>query len=105
MRIPPPGRVPSELPKPLDGRELPSSVRSCSPRTSPADRETPDRLATPMPALAVLQRFQHAYMKQGDPAGTSQEVVGNEEIAAIIGPKQAETVRRVSTLVEQRLCI
>src|SRR5438093_8948551 len=96
MRIPPPGRVPGELPKPLVGRELPSSVRSCSPRTPPADRETPDRLATPMPALAVLQRFERAYMRPGIPQSL-QEVVGNEEIAAIISPKKAETTVRVST--------
>jgi len=45
---------------------------------------------------------QHTYVKQAI-RQSLQEVVGNEEIAAIIGPKKAETVSRVTKLLEQRL--
>jgi regulator of protease activity HflC (stomatin/prohibitin superfamily) len=46
--------------------------------------------------------IQHTYVKQAI-RQSLQEVVGNEEIAAIIGPKKAETVGRVTKLLEQRL--
>jgi regulator of protease activity HflC (stomatin/prohibitin superfamily) len=46
--------------------------------------------------------IQHTYVKQAI-RQSLQEVVGNEEIAAIIGPKKAETVGRVTRLLEQRL--
>jgi prohibitin 2 len=46
--------------------------------------------------------IQHTYVKQAI-RQSLQEVVGNEEIAAIIGPKKAETVSRVTKLLEQRL--
>jgi regulator of protease activity HflC (stomatin/prohibitin superfamily) len=46
--------------------------------------------------------IQHSYVKQAI-RQSLQEVVGNEEIAAIIGPKKAETVSRVTKLLEQRL--
>ncbi|HET7471202.1 MAG TPA: prohibitin family protein [Gemmatimonadales bacterium] len=46
--------------------------------------------------------IQHTYVKQAI-RQSLQEVVGNEEIAAIIGPKKAETTLRVTKLLEQRL--
>ncbi|HUR93698.1 MAG TPA: prohibitin family protein [Gemmatimonadales bacterium] len=48
--------------------------------------------------------IQHTYVKQAI-RQSLQEVVGNEEIAAIIGPKKAETTGRVTKLLEQRLSI
>ena len=49
-----------------------------------------------------IATIQHTYVKQAIRQAL-QEVVGNEEIAAIIGPKKAETVSRVTKLLEQRL--
>jgi regulator of protease activity HflC (stomatin/prohibitin superfamily) len=49
-----------------------------------------------------IATIQHSYVKQAI-RQSLQEVVGNEEIAAIIGPKKAETVGRVTKLLEQRL--
>jgi regulator of protease activity HflC (stomatin/prohibitin superfamily) len=49
-----------------------------------------------------IATIQHSYVKQAI-RQSLQEVVGNEEIAAIIGPKKAETVSRVTKLLEQRL--
>src|SRR5215211_3150666 len=46
--------------------------------------------------------IQHTYVKQAI-RQSLQEVVGNEEIAAIIGPKKFEVTSRVSGLLEQRL--
>ena len=49
-----------------------------------------------------IAAIQHGYVKQAI-RQSLQEVVGNEEIAAIIGPKKAEVTSRVSRLLEQRL--
>ena len=46
--------------------------------------------------------IQHSYVKQAIRQAL-QEVVGNEEIAAIIGPKKSEATNRVQRLLEQRL--
>jgi regulator of protease activity HflC (stomatin/prohibitin superfamily) len=46
--------------------------------------------------------IQHGYVKQSIRQAL-QEVVGSEEIAAIIGPKKAETVSRSQALVANRL--
>jgi prohibitin 2 len=51
-----------------------------------------------------IATIQHTYVKQAI-RQSLQEVVGNEEIAAIIGPKKAETTGRVTRLLEQRLSI
>jgi regulator of protease activity HflC (stomatin/prohibitin superfamily) len=64
---------------------------------------------TKVPALYSTFRtdiatIQHTYVKQAI-RQSLQEVVGNEEIAAIIGPKKAETTGRVTHLLEQRLSI
>src|SRR5215210_3123354 len=64
---------------------------------------------TKVPALYSTFRtdiatIQHTYVKQAI-RQSLQEVVGNEEIAAIIGPKKAETTGRVTKLLEQRLSI
>ena len=62
---------------------------------------------TRVPALYSTFRtdigtIQHTYVKQAI-RQSLQEVVGNEEIAAIIGPKKFEVTSRVSRLLEQRL--
>jgi prohibitin 2 len=62
---------------------------------------------TRVPALYSTFRtdiatIQHTYVKQAI-RQSLQEVVGNEEIAAIIGPKKAEVTGRVTKLLEQRL--
>ena len=49
-----------------------------------------------------IAAIQHSYVKQAI-RQSLQEVVGNEEIAAIIGPKKFEVTGRVSRLLEQRL--
>ena len=49
-----------------------------------------------------IQSIQHGYLKQAIRQGL-QEVVGSEEIAAIIGPKKAETVGRTQRLLTDRL--
>ena len=49
-----------------------------------------------------IAAIQHSYVKQSI-RQSLQEVVGNEEIAAIIGPKKFEVTSRVSRLLEQRL--
>ena len=64
---------------------------------------------TKVPALYSTFRtdiatIQHTYVKQAI-RQSLQEVVGNEEIAAIIGPKKAETTGRVTKLLELRLSI
>ena len=46
--------------------------------------------------------IQHGYVKQAIRQAL-QEVVGSEEIAAIIGPKKAEVVGRTQALIERRL--
>lgn len=62
---------------------------------------------TRVPALYSTFRtdiatIQHTYVKQAI-RQSLQEVVGNEEIAAIIGPKKAETTGRVTKLLMERL--
>ena len=49
-----------------------------------------------------IETIQHTYVKQAIRQAL-QEVVGGEEIAAVIGPKKAETVARAQGLLEQRL--
>jgi regulator of protease activity HflC (stomatin/prohibitin superfamily) len=49
-----------------------------------------------------VKTIQHGYVKQAIRQAL-QEVVGSEEIAAIIGPKKAEVVARTQALIEQRL--
>ena len=49
-----------------------------------------------------IEAIQHGYVKQAIRQAL-QEVVGSEEIAAIIGPKKAETVARTQQLLAQRL--
>jgi regulator of protease activity HflC (stomatin/prohibitin superfamily) len=49
-----------------------------------------------------IATIQHTYVKQAIRQAL-QEVVGNEEIAAIIGPKKAEVTGRVTKLLEDRL--
>ena len=49
-----------------------------------------------------IQTIQHTYVKQAIRQAL-QEVVGNEEIAAIIGPKKALTTTRVTDLLISRL--
>src|SRR5215211_2179278 len=49
-----------------------------------------------------IATVQHGYVKQSIRQAL-QEVVGQEEIAAIIGPKKAETVSRAQGLLSQRL--
>jgi len=46
--------------------------------------------------------IQHGYVKQSIRQAL-QEVIGNEEIAAVIGPKKAEAVNRTQLLLSQRL--
>ena len=46
--------------------------------------------------------IEHSYVKQSIRQAL-QEVVGNEEIAAIIGPKKSEATARVQALLEKRL--
>jgi prohibitin 2 len=49
-----------------------------------------------------IHTIQHGYVKQAIRQAL-QEVVGSEEIAAILGPKKAETVSRTQELLSQRL--
>lgn len=49
-----------------------------------------------------IETIKHGYVKQTIRQAL-QEVVGNEEISAIIGPKKAEATARVTKLLEQRL--
>jgi regulator of protease activity HflC (stomatin/prohibitin superfamily) len=63
----------------------------------------------PMKVPALYQTFrtdiasiQHTYVKQSIRQAL-QEVVGGEEIAAIIGPKKSEATVRTQKLLEQRL--
>ena len=49
-----------------------------------------------------IESIQHTYVKQAIRQAL-QEVVGNEEVAAVIGPKKAEVVNRTQSLLEQRL--
>jgi regulator of protease activity HflC (stomatin/prohibitin superfamily) len=49
-----------------------------------------------------IQSIQHGYVKQSIRQAL-QEVIGNEEIAAVIGPKKAEAVNQTQTLLSQRL--
>lgn len=46
--------------------------------------------------------IQHGYVKQSIRQAL-QEVIGNEEIAAVIGPKKAEAVNQTQQLLSQRL--
>jgi prohibitin 2 len=62
---------------------------------------------TKVPALystfrSDIATIQHTYVKQAIRQAL-QEVVGNEEIAAIIGPKKAQVTGRVTKSLEQRL--
>jgi regulator of protease activity HflC (stomatin/prohibitin superfamily) len=49
-----------------------------------------------------IQSIQHGYVKQSIRQAL-QEVIGNEEIAAVIGPKKAEAVNQTQALLSQRL--
>ena len=49
-----------------------------------------------------IETIKHGYVKQTIRQAL-QEVVGNEEISAIIGPKKAEATARVTKLLEERL--
>ena len=49
-----------------------------------------------------IQSIQHGYVKQSIRQAL-QEVIGNEEIAAVIGPKKAEAVSQTQALISQRL--
>jgi regulator of protease activity HflC (stomatin/prohibitin superfamily) len=49
-----------------------------------------------------IEAIQHGYVKQAIRQGL-QEVIGNEEIAAVIGPKKAEAVNQTQQLLSQRL--
>lgn len=49
-----------------------------------------------------IDAIQHTYVKQSIRQAL-QEVVGNEEVAAVIGPKKAEVVNRTEMLLSQRL--
>jgi regulator of protease activity HflC (stomatin/prohibitin superfamily) len=49
-----------------------------------------------------IQAIQHGYVKQAIRQAL-QEVVGGEEIAAILGPKKAETVAHAQRLITNRL--
>lgn len=49
-----------------------------------------------------IEHIKHGYVKQAIRQAL-QEVVGNEEISAIIGPKKAEATARVTKLLELRL--
>ena len=51
-----------------------------------------------------IESIQHGYVKQAIRQAL-QEVVGSEEIAAILGPKKAETVAKAQSLISQRLGI
>ncbi|HEY0095425.1 MAG TPA: prohibitin family protein [Archangium sp.] len=49
-----------------------------------------------------IESIQHGYVKQAIRQAL-QEVVGSEEIAAILGPKKAETVAKAQALISRRL--
>jgi regulator of protease activity HflC (stomatin/prohibitin superfamily) len=49
-----------------------------------------------------ITTIQHGYVKQSIRQAL-QEVIGNEEIAAVIGPKKAEAVNQTQMLLSQRL--
>jgi regulator of protease activity HflC (stomatin/prohibitin superfamily) len=49
-----------------------------------------------------ITTIQHGYVKQSIRQAL-QEVIGNEEIAAVIGPKKAEAVNQTQQLLSQRL--
>jgi len=49
-----------------------------------------------------IEAIQHGYVKQAMRQAL-QEVVGNEEIAAVIGPKKAEAVNQTQALLSQRV--
>ncbi len=49
-----------------------------------------------------IMAIQHGYVKQSIRQAL-QEVIGNEEIAAVIGPKKAEAVNETQALIEKRL--
>ena len=49
-----------------------------------------------------IHAIQHGYVKQAIRQAL-QEVVGSEEIAAILGPKKAEVVARTQALISERL--
>jgi len=49
-----------------------------------------------------IEAIQHGYVKQSMRQAL-QEVIGNEEIAAVIGPKKAEAVNQTQALLSQRL--
>jgi regulator of protease activity HflC (stomatin/prohibitin superfamily) len=49
-----------------------------------------------------IETIQHTYVKQSIRQAL-QEVIGGEEIAAVIGPRKAEVVAKAQQLLEQRL--
>lgn len=49
-----------------------------------------------------IETIQHTYVKQAIRQAL-QEVIGNEEIASVIGPKKAEVVNLTQALLEKRL--
>ncbi|HYD53692.1 MAG TPA: prohibitin family protein [Gemmatimonadaceae bacterium] len=49
-----------------------------------------------------IETIQHTYVKQSIRQAL-QEVIGGEEIAAVIGPRKAEVVAKAQRLLEQRL--
>ena len=49
-----------------------------------------------------IEAIQHGYVKQSIRQAL-QEVIGNEEIAAVIGPKKADAVNHTQLLLSQRL--
>src|SRR6185295_17790683 len=49
-----------------------------------------------------IEAIQHGYVKQSIRQAL-QEVIGNEEIAAVIGPKKAEAVNQTQHLLSERL--
>src|SRR6185295_11493161 len=49
-----------------------------------------------------IESIQHGYVKQSVRQAL-QEVIGNEEIAAVIGPKKADAVNQTQGLLSQRL--
>ena len=64
-------------------------------------RKVPDLYTT---FRTDVQTIEHSYVKQAIRQAL-QEVVGNEAIADIIGPKKAEVTNRVSKLLEERLSV
>src|SRR4029078_13298045 len=49
-----------------------------------------------------IEQIQHTYVKKAIRQGL-QEVIGNEEIAAVIGPKKADAVNQTQQLLSPRV--